>query len=504
MAYTNLRQFIEALERAGRLKHVTAEVDRSWEIACVARWVIESVPAGEQFAIQFDNVKGFQDPVVVGLYSSRDLYATALETAPECILDRWGAALQHPIEPRTTTSGPVKEIVRAGAAIDLDDLPVPVWTPQRDSGPYIPSAAVITKDPETGIQNMGVYRLEVQSRDRLGLFFGTDRQHGAIHYAKHCRRNEPMPVALVIGGPPAVQFAAAAKTAYGVDELEIAGGLLGSPIDVVSCETVDLLVPAQAEYVIEGLVAPFGRFTEGPFGEALGYMNLAGEAPVIEVTAICHRRSPVHHGYVQQLPPSDGHLVMENGLLGPLWYYLTRKLRLQGIMELAFARGSAGLSILVVQIDRSHAHRASEIGRAVAKFSFGQKFIYLVDQDIDIRDQDTLNWALSSRVDPERDIQIISDTSTFQYDPASLSRAEAEGREMHSPPFRSSMAIIDATLKCIVPEVALPGGALMRKVLERWDEIGLPGIRPRGRLQRLLDNHSEKDVEFPLRRMEGT
>jgi UbiD family decarboxylase len=283
-----------------------------------------------------------------------------------------------------------------------------------------------------------------------------------------------------------------------VDELEIAGGLAGVSLEVVVGKTIDLLVPARAEYVIEGWVSPGAQMMEGPFGEALGYMNLAAPAPVVDITAICHRRAPVHHGYMQPSPPSDGHIVMEMGVLGPLWYYLTQKLRLQGVRDLAIARGSAGLAILVVQLDRFHAHNAVTIGRTLAKINFGQKFIYLVDEDIDIRDQETLNWTLSSRVDPERDIQFISNISTFQYDPSILARAAADGKEVGAPPYQSSMAVVDATVKCTVPEISLPGRSLMQKVLDGWAETGLPPITPRKRIERLLATHSEKDLEFRL------
>jgi len=137
---------------------------------------------------------------------------------------------------------------------------------------------------------------------------------------------------------------------------------------------------------------------EGPFGEYLGHVNGAAPAAVVEITAITRRAAALHHGFVQQMPPSDGHLVMEIGMLGPLWFNLTRKLGVKGIRNLAIARGSAGLSILVAQIERAYASESSRIGRLLAKFNSGQKFIYLVDEDIDIRDQETLNWALSSRV----------------------------------------------------------------------------------------------------------
>lgn len=494
--FLDLQSFLTFLETSGHLKRVRAPVDKDWEIACIARWAIESTPEEAAYGILFESIKNHTVPVAVNLYASYATYAAALGASLETLLEYWAGALCESRKPTAVKSGPVREVVERDAEASLLTIPAPVWTPGRDAGPYLSAANVITKDPDTGVQNLGNYRVQIHNEKYAGLFFGSKMQHGAIHYAKYCERQLPMPVAIVVGAPPAVNFAAAAKTAYGIDELEIAGGLAGASLEVVKGETVDLWVPARAECVIEGMVAPDKQMREGPFGEALGYMNLAAPAPVVEITAICHRRTPIHHGYVQQLPPSDGHLVMEMGVLGPLWYYLTRKLRLQGLRDLAIARGSAGLAILVVQLHRSHAADAVSIGHSLAKFNFGQKFIFLVDEDIDIRDQETLNWTLSSRVDPERDIRFVSDVSTFQYDPSTLARTAAEGKEIGSPPYRSSLAIVDATIKCAVPEISLPGQALMAKAVAKWAEIGLPPITPRRRIRRLLATHSEGDLFF--------
>lgn len=490
MAFTDLRQFTAFLEQQGRLKHITAEVDKDWELACVARWVIESFPPHEQFALQFDKVTHSSDPVVVGLYSSYEMYAMALETTAERLLTRWSAALGEPIAPKRIETGPVKEIVKRNRDVNLHDLPVPVWTPGRDAGPYIPSASVITKDPESGIQNMGVYRVQVQDSQRTGLFFGTERQHGAIHYARHCRQNKPMPIAIVIGGPPAVHFAAAAKTAYGIDELEVAGGLCGSAIEVVAAETVDLLVPAHADYVIEGFVPPSDRSLEGPFGEALGYVNLAAPAPVVNVSAICQRQDPLFHGYVQQLPPSEGHIVWEMGVLGPLWYYLREKMGLDTIQDLAIVRGSAGVSMLAVQLKLGRSYETSQIAQALSAINFGQKLILLVDEDIDIRDLETLQWALSTRVDPGHDVQHFPNVTTYQLDPSTLTALKTDWDNIPPPPYSSSMTIIDATLKCDTPEVSLPSETYMSQVRDHWSRYGLPPLSPRRRLSRLLQHHA--------------
>ena len=494
--FLDLGSFLTFLEESDRLRRVRAAVDKDWEIACIARWAMESTPEEDNYGILFENVKSHSIPVTVNLYAPHSTYAAALGVPSDQILEAWAGALAQPRNPVVIEHAPVQEEVERGADANLLKLPAPIWTPGRDAGPYLSAANVITKDPETGVQNVGSYRVQIHGERQAGLFFGSKSQHGAVHLAKHAAQGQPMPVAIVVGAPPVVNFAAAAKTAYGVDELEVAGGLAQHSLEVVRGRTVDLLVPARAECVIEGTVTPGSQRMEGAFGEALGYMNLAAPAPVVAVSAICRRRAPVHHGYVQQLPPSDGHLVMEMGVLGPLWYYLTRKLRLTGICDLAIARGSAGVAILVVQLKRTQAGNAATIGRTLAKINFGQKFIYLVDEDVDLRDQETLNWALSSRVDPERDVHIVSNVSIYQYDPSTLARAKSEGKELGSPPYKSSMAIVDATLKCTVPEVALPGRSLMQRVLDRWGEIGLPPIFPRKRVRRLLETHSESNLHF--------
>lgn len=487
--FLDLPSFVAHLEGTGRLRRVKTAVDKDTELACIARWAMEGHRDEQAYALLFEQIRGHSAPVVVGLYATPAMYADAIGAAPGAVLEHWARALEQPIAPRVVDRGPVQQRGRTGDAVDLSEIPAPTWTPGRDAGPYLSAANIITKDPETGIQNVASYRVQLHDRRRLGLFFGSRLQHGAQHLAKWKARGERMPVALMVGGPPAVNFAAAAKTAYGVDELTIAGGLAGEAIDVIRGRTVDLLVPARAECIIEGFVDPDARQQEGPFGEALGYMNYAAPAHVIEVTAITQRDGAVHHGYVQQLPPSDGHLVWEFGVLGPLWYYLTRKLRMGSLRDMAILRGSAGVSALVVQLERRAEHDAARVGRALAKMNFGQKFIYLVDDDIDIRDPETVNWAVTARVDPARDIVLIDDATAFQYDPAVLARATRDGLPLGDPPYRSSIAVVDATVKCAVPDVALPARSAMAAALACWSELGLPPVTPRERLRRLLERH---------------
>jgi UbiD family decarboxylase len=479
--FGDLRSYLRFLDNTGRLKRVHTPVQKDWEIACVSRLAIESARQNA-YAILFERVRDYTTSVLVNAYATDEMYAAALGMQLSSIFERWARALANPRKPACTDRAPVHEEIEIGSQADLLSIPAPVWTPGRDAGPYISAGNVITKDPDSGIQNLANYRVQVHDSHRAGLFFGSRFQHGAMHYEKYSRRGKPMPVAIVIGVAPAINFAAAAKTAYGVDELEIAGSLAGAPVEVVRARTVDLLVPATAECVIEGLVSPDEREIEGPFGEALGYVNWAALAPVVNVTAITHRHSPIHHGYVQQLPPSEGHVVMRMGFLGPLWYYLTSKLRIDDLLDIAIPAGCAGVSILYVRLKRSHTMQPSAIGRVLAKLNFGQKAIALFDEDIDIHDEEACAWALSSRVDPEHDIEVIPNTRTFQYDPSTLARA---GRS-DTPPYESSMMIVNATVKSEVPEASLPAATFMEKAVAIWETYGLPALTSRGRLQILL------------------
>jgi UbiD family decarboxylase len=484
--FLDLGSFLISLERCGRLRRVAKCVDKDWELACIARWALESTAEKDAYAILFENVKSHPFPVVVNLFSTPEMYASALGIQADEILEHWTQALERPIRPISVNSGPVQEITHLAPDADLLSIPAPVWTPGRDAGPYLSAANVITKDPDTGVQNMGIYRMQIHDARHAGLYFGGRMQHGAMHLRKYAERQQPMPIAAVIGAAPAVTFASAAKLPYGVDELSIAGALNGSGIEVVGAKTVDLLVPARAECVIEGLVHAGSSREEGPFGEYLGYVNGASPAAVVEITAITHRHAPVHHGFVQQMPPSDGHLVMEMGLLGPLWFNLTRKLKVKGIRNLAIARGSAGLSILVAQIEKAHVSQCDHIGRLLAKLNSGLKYIYLVDEDIDIRDQDTLNWALSSGVNLPQDIEFVKGFPAF---PSNHSASLSDGQELVPLPSSSSssVAIVNATAKSGRREMSLPCASFMAKTKESWAETGLPPLTPRKRLEKLLE-----------------
>jgi 2,5-furandicarboxylate decarboxylase 1 len=189
--FLDLPSFLAFLEAGRRLRRVDKVVDKDWEIACIARWAMESTPENEAYAILFERVQNHSIPVVVNLFPTPEIYASALGISAEQILERWSKALERPCQPIVVNSAPAQEIVHLETCADLLSIPAPIWTPGRDRGPYFSAANVITKDPETGVQNMGVYRMQIHDSGHAGLYFGGRMQHGAIHLRKYAERQQP-------------------------------------------------------------------------------------------------------------------------------------------------------------------------------------------------------------------------------------------------------------------------------------------------------------------------
>jgi UbiD family decarboxylase len=493
----SLRDHLEDLESHGRLRRVERPVDKDWEIACIARWALEATREEDAYAIRFERVIGFDVPVVTGLFGSRELLARSLGIEPGGLWERFSAALAAPLAPRLVPGGPVKEVVRRGPDADVTRFPVPIWTPGRDRSPYLSSACVVTADRRHGVPNLGTYRVQVHGPRSLGLFFGSEKQHGAMHVRSFEEHGEPAPVALVVGAAPAVSYAAAAKVRYGLDEMTLAGGLLGQPIPLVRCESHRLCVPAEAELVIEGFVRPGERADEGPFGEALGYMEGVAPARVVEVSCITHRERPIFHGLVQQLPPSEGHLLLELGLAGSLWHTLRHQARIRGLVDLGILPGAAGASAVCLSVRSGDRESVRRLLRVLGTLHWGQKLVIVVDEDVDVHDPRSVLWALSSRVDFAADLSVQDDIPLFQRDPAALRRAARPGADPGSAA-RGARLVVDATLRGDCMAVSLPVASHMRRAREAWAGTGLPPLRGVARLERLLEVHREGGIEYHL------
>jgi UbiD family decarboxylase len=467
--YADLREYLQVLEQHGKLKHITREVDKDWEIAAVGRVNFQSIPEEERCALLFENVKGFDIPVTFGvLGGSREIYALALgANGIDDISDTWTRALRNPIEPEEVKDAPVHDNVHLGEDADLLKLPVPVWTVEHDPGPYLTAPFVFTKDPETGVQNVGTYRCEIKESRKIGLFMA-HVQHGRNHVQMHNERDMNTPVAIVLGTDPSIGICSVSRIPQGTDELAIAGGLRGEAVPVVRAKSVDLNVPANAEIVIEGFIRKNELEWEGPFGEYTGYMGPRSESFVFDVTAITHRHKPVYQAFLSQMPPSESSTIRGFGREAAIRrHLLDLKLPIRDV-HLLHAGGAS--AYLAISINKEYPGQAQQVmfGAWAVDPTLG-KITVIVDDDVDVRDSFMINWAMSFRVQPHKDIMIVSDTPAIRLDP---SQAAEDVPQLDPSRVTSSKIGIDATRKHNYPPIALPPAEHLQQVRAKWKEYG--------------------------------
>ena len=286
--YPDLHDHIARLREAGLLIEVTRAINKDTEMHPLVRWQYRGgIDEADRKAFLFTNItdskaRKFDMPVLVGgLAGNRQIYSLGLGVPLDRVRQTWIAAMNAPVAPRVVAGrdAPCCELVFEGAELTsgngLDALPVPISTPGWDNAPYTTSSHFITKDPDTGVQNMGNYRGQIKAPNRIGMNPSIElRTGGYQHWEKWKALGKPMPCAIVIGCPPAVSYTAVQKLPEKLDELWVAGALAGAPINVVRARSVDLLVPAEAEVVIEGYVNTEYLEPEAPFGESHGHVKI--------------------------------------------------------------------------------------------------------------------------------------------------------------------------------------------------------------------------------------
>jgi len=471
MAYRDLREYLKALEAKGKLKRVKKEVDKDWEIAAVCRQLFYKFPDSKRPAVMFENVKGFNIPVVAGaLGASREIYAIGLETdSVDGINRKWDRALEKPIPPRIVKEGPCKENIWMGEKVDILKLPVPVWTVGEDPGPFFTSPYVITKDPETGVRNVGTYRMQVKGPNKTGFLIGKV-QDAAWHVKKNDDKNNPTPVAVVIGADPSIGYVSVSKMSETLDEFAIAGALRGEPVDLVPCETVPLEVPATAEIVLEGEIPANARELEGPFGEYTGYMGPAGQQPFFIIKCMTFRNSPIYQAFISQRPPSESSCIRGIGREWPLFKHLKYVLNLP-VKDVRLKEAGGSGAYVVVSLKKQFEGQVKQTMYGIwsLRTGFG-KITVIVDDDIDIWDDFAVDWALSWRVRPDKDIYIERDVQAVGLDP---SQAPPSVPQHHPSRTVGSRIAIDATRKHEYPAVSLPPKEHLDLVASRWKEYGI-------------------------------
>jgi UbiD family decarboxylase len=482
-SYPDLHDHIRALDKAGLLITVDRPINKDTEMHPLVRWQFRGgIEEKDRKAFLFTNVvdsKGrkYDIPVLVGgLAANREIYRIGLGCRFEEMDARWVRATQNPIPPRIVDDAPCHEIVITGKALDkpgngLDGIPLPISTPGWDIAPYATLSQYITKDPDTGVQNMGNYRGQVKARRRLGMNPSLELRPGIYNHWERLRAQgfKKLPCAVVLGAPPCVTFASVQKIPETLDELHVAGALVGTALNVVKAKTVDLLVPAEAEIVIEGFIDTEYLEPEAPFGESHGHVNLQEFNAYMDVTAITRRRDAILTSIISQVTPSESSVIKRIGMEPLFLNFLKNTLGIKGIKRVSMHEPLTNIRKVIVLICERDMP-TTEIwralyGAAVLHRAAG-KYVIAVNDDIDPDNADAILWAMSYRANPSLDFHILPH------------RDQGHGPRSKRNGGQDASVLIDATLKENFPPISLPKREYMERAKVIWEELGLPKLKP--------------------------
>lgn len=485
--YKDLREHIKALEAKGKLVRVHRKINKDTELMPLVRWQFRGLPESERKAFLFDNVvdikgKKYDIPVLVAVHAaSTEIYAMGMQCKPSEIMEKWAQAQLHPIPPVVVDKGPVHEVVYMGdnllAKGGLGEIPVPISTPGFDNAPYYSAGNWVSKDPDTGVYNIGVYRAMMKSPTRCGVSAAYPK-HLAINLAKCRAKGVPLQAACILGASPNIGYVAVAGLPYESDEYAIAGGIAGEPVKLVKCKTVDILVPATAEIVIEGIIPSDYYEREAPFGEYTGYVGKEETTrPFFNVTAITHRKDAIYNAFISQFPPSESSKLRGVGTEAVFYKFLKYDCNIPQVQEVACHESSGAYQFCVIQIKKTHNSQPWQVlyGSQAINTTIC-KITVVVDDDIDPKDLDSVVWAMSFRMQPLRDVRIVPGR-TPGLDPSVYAPEEWEKRRyIHND---GSAMLIDATRKWEYPPVSLPKKEFMENAKKIWEELELPKLTPR-------------------------
>ncbi len=481
--YPDLRDHLRALDKAGLLVTVDRAINKDTEMHPLVRWQFRGgIEEKDRKAFLFTNVvdskkRKYDIPVAVGvLAANREIYRIGIGCRLDEIDARWVEAARHPIPPRLVENAPCHEIVITGKALDkpgngLDGIPLPISTPGWDVAPYATLSQYITKDPDTGVQNMGNYRGQVKAPRRLGMNPSLELRPGIYNHWEKLRARgfKKLPCAVVLGAPPCITFDSVQKLPETVDELTVAGGLVGSPINVVKAKTVDLLVPAEAEIVIEGFIDTEYLEPEAPFGESHGHVNLQEFNAFMDVTCITRRRDAILTSIISQVTPSESSLIKRIGMEPLFLNFLRDTLGIKGIKRVSMHEPLTNIRkviALVVERDMPTTEVWRALYGAAVLHRAAGKYVIAVNDDIDPENADAILWAMSYRANAALDMHIMP-----HRDQGHGPRSKRNGGE-------DASVLIDATLKENFPPISLPKREYMENARKIWEELGLPKLKP--------------------------
>jgi len=406
MPFNDLREFITFLESQGELIRTQKPVDVKYEISAYIRKTSDV----QGPALLFENVKDFAMPVLGGVFATRKRAFLALETSNEEYVNKFQSALDHLLAPKLVANAPCKEVIIKGKDVDLNKLPVPIFS-EKDPAPFITLGLCISRDPKSGGKNTSIYRLQLKDRNRLGIM----AQHLVRQLMEAESIGKGLPIAIAIGTDPVLPLATQWMAPYGTDELALAGSLRGAPVEVAKAETVDLEVPATAEIIIEGMVLPNVREEEGPFGEVSGYYTPSTPKPVIEVTAITHRKNPIYQAALTGMPTAENHILKQLPLEAT--YYWQLKKEFPGVTAVHFpAAGTVGMTCIIAMKQAYECEARNLIAAMIG--TRRNKITVVVDDDVDITDMEKVWWAITTRTQADEDVIVFPRVVATAMDPS--------------------------------------------------------------------------------------
>lgn len=401
--FKDLRSFVEYLETAQDLVCVDEPLSPRHEIPAV----LKQMDKVNGSAVLFATAKGYDMPVVGNLLGRRRRLAAAMGVREDQLAEAYRERRAKPIKPVIRKQAPCQEVVIKKNINIARTIPV-LTHHARDASPYFTCALTTAKDPDTGMRGVGLHRIQVKSKDTIGIFLATPPMSHIWQRTE--KQGKRMEFAIAIGMDPITFFTSVVRAPEGEDKFDIAGGLARRPIELVKCKTVDVEAPARAEFVLEGYLIPGERDTEGPFGESNGYY-LTYQNPVGKITAITHRRNPMYHALMTWTNEES----VLSDLSSELDYLRQTQQTFPIIQKMALRHLG---TIITVQVEKKRDEDVPKMLKGLLEVSPFAKMIIAVDTDVDIHDPLEVEWAIATRCQPVRDAIVLDNLPGMSLDPS--------------------------------------------------------------------------------------
>lgn len=477
------RETIALAEKRGELIRVKREVDPLIELPSVSRAIGEKSPSNIP-VILFEKITGY--PHMRGCSAIFSEYDRAINyfglsgdrtEVKQFFLN----AIENPIKPKLESTGPCKENIIT-KDIDIQKIMYPTRGAVQTKHLYY-QPVVVTRHPETGEYNLGVYRATIQGKDRITCNIRWVR-HGGMHMLAAKEKGIPLEIALCFGCHPAVYIAAVTKMTYDEDEYGFAGAIIGEPLPVVNCETLDMFVPASSEIVIEGRMnPPYDLGEEGPWPEYLGYLGMEINPPIMDITAVTHRDNPIQNMLIPKAPP------YEAIGLGNAAKFLKHLQNLAGEFVID-ARLTAQRHHAIIKVKKTElTHEGFQMDVAMAALTWGAitvDNVTLVDEDIDIYNYGHVNWAMATRCNPTKQVHVLPESPSHRNNPI------AGVRETEGDPITRGKLVIDATIPWRY-KLKEKGDHISFFTLSKWNDVNLKDYLGEDDLMKLKGGHYDRD-----------